>query len=150
MKGWFHTPGRKGDRSLDQQIMGLYPALNACRGKSVLDLGCAEGLLALEFARAGASEVQGFEIRKDFVEIGRGLIKSAQHESAMPPVQLHVADANTLAMGARTFDIVLMLAILQKTRNPTAVCARFAETARETVVPDAYTPPPPIASEAVT
>lgn len=134
LKGWFQTPGRKGDRTLDQQIMGLYPALNACSGKSVMDIGCAEGLVALEFARAGASEVQGFEIRKDHVEVGRRLIKAAQHEQFMPPVQLHVQDANVFAPAPRTFDVVLLLAILHKLRSPTAAAARFAEAARELVV----------------
>lgn len=42
-EGWFHTPGRLGDRSLDQQLMGLDSLFERCFDKTVLDVGCAEG-----------------------------------------------------------------------------------------------------------
>ena len=36
-KGWFSTPGRPGDRTLDQQLNGLDRLFMAARGKTVAD-----------------------------------------------------------------------------------------------------------------
>lgn len=124
--GWFNTPGRLGDRTLEQQMTGLVPLLGSVSGKSVLDIGCAEGLIALKLLDAGASAVHGVEHRKDFVEVANKLRgdRAATFE---------VGDANEWAP-KRHYDVVLMLAILQKLRNPAQACMRYAQAANQLVV----------------
>ena len=51
-QGWFSTKGRLGDRTLKQQLMGLDPLFAECKGKTVLDVGCAEGLISIELDKA--------------------------------------------------------------------------------------------------
>ena len=41
------TPWFGGDRTFEQQMTGLDWLAEACRGKSVLDFGCAEGLISI-------------------------------------------------------------------------------------------------------
>ena len=134
-KGWFHTPGRPGDRTLDQQLDGLDTLFMRCGGKTVLDVGCAEGLISIELAKAGAVAVHGIEIVPGHVEVANKLRGDL-------PITFEVADANVWSP-PRSYDIVIMLALLQKLRNPTAAAARFAAAARKMVVlrlPPAHAP----------
>lgn len=125
-KGWFSTPGRPGDRSLTDQMKGLDWLFANCRGKTVLDVGCAEGLISIELAKAGAVAVHGVEIVPQHVQIGRKLQGDL-------PICFEVGDANTWAP-KRQYDIVIMLALLHKLRNPTEAAHRFAAAARHAVV----------------
>lgn len=125
-KGWFVTSGRQGDRTLEQQLEGLGELLRGCPGKTVLDVGCAEGLISIELAKRGALAVHGIEIVPEHVKVGLTLRGNL-------PVTLEVGDANTWAP-RRDYDIVIMLALLQKVRNPSDVCRRMVAAARKGVV----------------
>ena len=134
-KGWFSTPGRPGDRTLDQQLNGLDRLFMAARGKTVLDVGCAEGLISIELAKAGAIAVHGVEIVPEHVKVANKLRGDL-------PVTFEVGDANVW-QPKRNYDIVIALALLQKVRNPTAVAARLAAAAIDMVVlrlPPAHAP----------
>jgi len=125
-KGWFSTAGRPGDRELADQLKGLDWLLANCKGKTVLDAGCAEGLISIELAKAGAVAVHGVEIVRGHVEVGNRLRGDL-------PVTLEVADLNTWRP-KRDYDIVIGLAILQKLRDPTGAAYALAEAAREEVI----------------
>lgn len=134
-KGWFSTPGRPGDRTLDQQLNGLGPLLAAARGKTILDVGAAEGLISIELAKAGAVAVHGVEIVPEHVKVANKLRGDL-------PITFEVGDANVW-QPKRNYDIVIALALLQKVRNPTAVAARLATSAIDMVVlrlPPAHAP----------
>lgn len=131
-KGWFKIAGvQDGDRTMEEQRLGLAAALAGARGKSVLDLGSAEGLIAREFARFGARKILGVEIVSDHVKVARELVKGL-------PIELVVGDIADEGMdytdGGAGWDIVLMLAVLHKTRAPAAVLERFARLTRELLV----------------
>lgn len=126
VRGWFDTPGRPGDRTLANQLQGLGKLLVDCDGKTVLDIGCAEGLISIALVRAGALAVHGVEIVKEHVEVGSKLRGDL-------PVTFECADANTWRP-KRQYDIVIALALLHKLKNPTAAARAFAEAAREMVV----------------
>lgn len=125
-KGWFNTAGRPGDRELQDQLKGLDWLFENCQGKTVLDAGCAEGLISIEAAKAGAVAVHGVEIVSEHVRIGNKLRGDL-------PVTLEVADLNAWRP-KRDYDIVIGLAILQKLRDPTGVARALADAARHTVI----------------
>ncbi len=128
-KGWFSTPGRPGDRTLEEQKKGLDWLFRNCADKSILDVGCAEGLLAIELARRGAGAVVGIELVEEHVEVARRMAAGPWYER----LSFNEADANTWRPGGR-YDIVLMLAVLHKLKNPTEVALRMARAAREHVI----------------
>jgi hypothetical protein len=131
-KGWFHIPGvQDGDRTLADQIKGLEPLFAEVQGKAVLDLGCAEGLIARACAVAGALRVHGFDWLAPSIAAGR------QYCSPWPVV-LEQGDLNESALlrriGCMECDVVLLLAILHKLREPGLLLRTVARRKPELVV----------------
>jgi len=126
------TPWFGHDRTLEQQMMGLDRLFAQVEGKSVLDVGCAEGLLSIECVKSGASRVTGIEIRE-------AAVKEARAAARKLPVEEHykiyfAVDTAETFEPLVNYDVILLLAVLHKLRNPTAACARIVQHARETVV----------------
>jgi predicted RNA methylase len=109
--GWFVIPGMQtGDRTLEEQIIAVRPALAEAKGRTVLDMGCAEGLIGLEFARAGALAVHG-------MDAVRGHIDVAEEVGQGQPMTFECADLNVLG-APRPYDIVLALGVIHKLHEP--------------------------------
>jgi 2-polyprenyl-3-methyl-5-hydroxy-6-metoxy-1,4-benzoquinol methylase len=125
-RGWFTTRNRPGDRTLESQLEGLDRLIAFVPGKSVLDIGCAEGLIGIHLIDKGAIAIHGIEVRDDHVKVANRLRKGRA-------CTFETADANTW-VPKRSYSIVTMLAVLHKLVDPTAACKRFAEAARELVV----------------
>lgn len=128
-KGWFKIDGiQDGDRTLADQLKGLAPALAAVNAKTkVLDLGCAEGLIAREFLRAGAKAVHGIDFVEASVAVARKLCGNA------PNVEFECANLNDgvpAPAKKREYEIVLCLAILHKLRQPFALLAEVCHLNR--------------------
>jgi hypothetical protein len=114
-KGWFRIEGlQDGPRTLEDQIKGIEPALAECKGKTVLDLGCAEFLIGLEFAKAGAKEVVGVECNRQIADVARRLCLR------YPATRIEHADLNRLAKNdnPEQYDIVLSLGVCHKLMFP--------------------------------
>ena len=135
-KGWFRIAGvQDGDRDLADQLRGLKPALAAAQGKSVLDLGCAEGLIAREFVNAGARSVFGVEIIAEHVEAAMALCRGLPCEFVAADVMNWIAELEHRHGGApRQFDVVLALAIYHKVKDPARLVRFSADAARELLV----------------
>lgn len=131
--GWFSIPGvQQGPRSVDEQMMGLGPALIETQGKTVFDLGCAEGSIALEFARAGALNVFGCDYNAAFIATANRELKRVG-PAAVKFKQADIVDM--LASHQRPqYDIVLALAILHKLPDPAAGAIFCAHSARSLIV----------------
>lgn len=116
MKGWFKVPGVRpeGDRTLAEQIIGIADALAEARGKTVLDLGCAEGLISLEFAKAGASRVEGIESLDSHLEIARAVCAGYP----ITFTQAYLQDWIVKYPKPPKYDIVLALGIVHKMKVP--------------------------------
>lgn len=115
-------------RTLAQQLTGLDVLLQNVEGRTVLDCGCAEGAISHEMARRGARQVFGVELVPEFVDEAR---KGAK---GLPCVFIQ-GDANTWTpAGEERYDVVLMLAVLQKLKEPSAAVKRIAKCARKWVV----------------
>jgi SAM-dependent methyltransferase len=119
VKGWFKVPGIRpeGDRSIEEQLLGLGRALAECRGKRVLDLGCAEGCISAEFARAGAAEVLGVELLQTHLDVAREVCKGLPVRFACA----HLTDYMRANPSVERFDIVLALGIIHKLENPNLI-----------------------------
>lgn len=131
-KGWFKVTGvQDGDRTVEDQLKGLAPALCAAKGRTVLDLGSAEGLVAREFAAAGAEHVIGCDWLAAHVDVGRALVRGQ-------PVTLLQADLNDRAthnwIAGLDFQVCLMLAILHKLREPGTLVRTVARRQPELIV----------------
>jgi SAM-dependent methyltransferase len=128
-RGWFEIPGvQHGDRTLDEQLLGLDAALAEAAGKRVLDLGCAEGLIAARFIEAGAQLVHGVEIRPQFLVAAQS-IAGRGHPNLGHGLTVDFGDLNEGLPKwlAPPYDMVLALAILHKLRYPTVALQRMAK-----------------------
>lgn len=123
-KGWFEIPNVQiGDRTIAEQLRGLEEL--DVSGRSVLDLGCAEGMILKHMMEQGASRGAAYEGNPDLYEAACGYLKPFGCD-------VHLADLNEPQDFGR-WDVVLLLAILHKLRNPDVSLRRFAAVARETV-----------------
>lgn len=128
VKGWFKLPHREGDRTIEQQMLGLGPALRVAFGSTILDLGSAEGLVSREFLRAGATSAVCVEIVNSNAEEAE---RQLRNESAT------VINENVetwLSRAKGPYDIVLALAILHKLKDPTAAVRHIARLAGDLIV----------------
>lgn len=126
------TPWFGGDRTFEQQMTGLDWLADACRGKSVLDFGCAEGLIGLEMLKRGAQFVDGVELLPE-----RALQAQRNARSAGFHVRSKYLACNAEKWEAhRTvqWDVTLALAILHKLKDPSLVARRLARATRELIV----------------
>lgn len=127
LKSWFDVGhARKADRTLKQQLKGLEELQAGIAGKTVLDIGCAEGLISMQLVDRGAASAHGIDMRPDFIE-------DAMRLRGDRPCTFETANANDWEPPQR-YDVVIMLALLHKLKNPTEACLRYAAAARETVV----------------
>lgn len=131
-RGWFSIAGvRPGDRTLKEQMIGLDLALKEARGKTVLDLGCAEGLISREFAKAGAKSVLGIELLASHLAVAKVQCRDVPQVQF---VQAHLGDYIKARESFPQYDIVLALGIIHKLEDP-AIPLRFAaQSARSLVV----------------
>ncbi|MGE3832956.1 MAG: glycosyltransferase, partial [Parvibaculaceae bacterium] len=126
--------GLYGKWPVVQRLSGLEPLLEVCAGKSVLDLGCAEGVIARAFLDAGASLVHGFDIDAGRVQSatslsddGRALFRTGNLADWS---EFSAAQDEVLKPA---YDIVLYLGVHQHLKSPArlATLNGTAERARE-------------------
>lgn len=118
-KGWFDVDGMQtGDRTLAEQLTGLDQLLDDAEGATVLDLGCAEGLISLEMMRRGAVLVNGIESVASRVKAAEFFFEGLNARFFLGNCERFATDppGDLLA----SYDVVLMLSIAQKMRDPAA------------------------------
>lgn len=127
--GWLAIPGvQTGDRTLEEQVAALRPAIEEAQGKTVLDLGCSEGLIGREFALAGAAKVYGLEALPDHLAVASRQCKGL-------PMEFHVTDLNVgLDQLLYSADIVLALGIAHKLQDPGRFIRFAADSSRDLVL----------------
>lgn len=131
MRGWLKIPGiQEGARTLAEQLLGLEPALAEAKGKTILDLGCAEGLIARQFILAGAVSALGIDSNEQFISVARQQCKGMN-------IRFHLSDLGRAYIPAQKeiqqFDIVLALSIAHKITDP-SVLVRFAARSAKDLV----------------
>jgi 2-polyprenyl-3-methyl-5-hydroxy-6-metoxy-1,4-benzoquinol methylase len=138
-KGWLKAPGIRpdGDRTLEEQMLCLDAALDEVHAASlagarptVLDLGCAEGLIGREFARAGAADVLGIEILETHLAVAR----LACADLPMRFECDHLAHWAETHPKPEQFDVVLCLSVAHKLHRPSLLLRWAARSARSLLV----------------
>ena len=119
--GYYSLPGiRAGNWPIETRLRGLEELLGVARGKSVLDLGCAEGMISREFCQHGAAAIHGFEINLDQVRIARREVpKAAAIGTQIFFRRADIGNWDRFVVANRNlmlkqYDIVLLLAVLEK------------------------------------
>jgi len=121
--GWFVIPlVQTGDRTIEEQSLGVEKALAECEGKTVLDLGCAEGLLSREFAHAGAKLVHGVDSVHGHLMVAKDMCASWKN------VSFEHMDLNYPRPQRGMYDIVLALGVCHKLAEP-VIGIRYAAAA---------------------
>jgi 2-polyprenyl-3-methyl-5-hydroxy-6-metoxy-1,4-benzoquinol methylase len=101
-KPWF------ANQDFENRIHGLNH-LGDVHGKTILDLGCAEGKISEYLVGLGAASAVGYDVSHSRV-----------HANTLEQVTLHQADLNfpERLPPHPSFDIVLLMAVLKQLRNP--------------------------------
>jgi SAM-dependent methyltransferase len=107
-KGWFKLPDQDGDRTVEEQMVGLETI--DWRGRRVVDFGCAEGAISAVAHESGAERVLGLDVVAEHIVRAKSM---GLPNAAFGRINL---DAYTLP---DDYDIALMLAVLHKLCNPT-------------------------------
>lgn len=100
----------------------------ALEGKSVLDLGCGSGQVALLAASLGA-RVRGIDIAPRMLEIARAAASRAELSDR---VQFEEGDVATMALPEA--DVTLLVGVIEYQREYERLIRRAAAAARETLV----------------
>ncbi|MFV1979020.1 MAG: class I SAM-dependent methyltransferase [Myxococcota bacterium] len=77
--------------NLFDRSRGLEPVLEDCRGETILDIGSCDGLVAYEFARAGASTIHGLERDAADVYFANRLFRDVPTESRFIQADLSIS-----------------------------------------------------------
>jgi SAM-dependent methyltransferase len=102
------------------EIGSAFPRLRIQPGERVLDLGCGRGYWAGRAARAGA-EVVAYDVKREGVE--RAALR-------YPRVRFVHGTAEETGLEDESFDVVLLLSVLEHTTEPERVLAEVARVLR--------------------
>lgn len=120
-QGWFNVPGvQTGNRELSDQLVGLEDLLELTPLKkfTVLDIGCAEGLIGIEFAKQGAKQVLGLEVVPSRVEAATEFARRAGVGKRCSFTQIDLTQKKLAYATGQFWDVVLALAITHKFADP--------------------------------
>jgi len=98
-------------------------------GRTVLDIGCGDGLYTLELARAGAVQVTGIDPAPNAIALATEKAAAAGAHN----VTFRVADVDALKGGPR-FDIVVFRGVLHHLRDPASAVHIAGGLCRQMVI----------------
>lgn len=125
-----------GDRTVDEQALGLEDY--DFTGKTVLDLGCAEGLISAYALMEGAKLVHGCEIIGAHLKVATSLMKGRKAQFwTMNLNSFEDLHRKSLSEGSPPmlprYDVVLMLSIIHKLTDPLAFL-QYASTLSDSLI----------------
>ena len=132
---WYVIGKNGGEVELERQFAGL--DVIDFKGRSVLELGSAEGLVSLEMIKRGAKLVHGLELRDRAVEVSRSIAHVTENDEKMQFWCGSFSDAPAVLNQREMlpqYDIVTAMAILQKVADQPRVLAHMLDKCRETFV----------------
>jgi 2-polyprenyl-3-methyl-5-hydroxy-6-metoxy-1,4-benzoquinol methylase len=104
-------------RSLDELFATAAP-------RSVLDVGCGEGVLVHEWAqRLGGGRVVGIDLEEESIQAGWA-------ERTAPNLEYRVMEASELPFGENEFELVAAIEVLEHLPDPERTLAEMARCAQ--------------------
>ena len=111
--------GYQGNRSIESRLDGISVLEGHCNRATVLDLGCAEGVVARALVSYGARLVHGFDVAEERLETARGLFATLPGQESLTYAFL-IGDFSDMARFRNEFaaelrkayDIVLLLGVM--------------------------------------
>ena len=116
---WRESPLGEITENLEQRL--LLRLAGELHGRSVLDVGCGDGTLALAFARRDAASVVGCDV--DPRMISRAVNRATQEQQA---VHYAVANALHLPFADQNFDLVTAITVLAFIPEPETAVREMA------------------------
>ena len=135
--GWFEIPEvQTGERKLSERVKPLRPLLRVAKGASVLDLGCAEGLIGKWLAdEGGARIIHGIDKHAPFLEVARKIMPARRYKAKFDVCDFDEWATAKAGLGLRdSYDIVLALNVIQKLAKPRAFLLDVAALAGQVFV----------------
>lgn len=132
-ESWFKCGTAPGLRELKEQLIGLLEIKSDVSRASVLDLGCAEGLVGKYMIDTwGADLVHGIEIEPDRVEVAQRLCAGYINAFFMVGNLEDTAAVDKKLLPQ--YDVVLALAIVHKLKDPIAAIRWVGTKAKRLLV----------------
>jgi 2-polyprenyl-3-methyl-5-hydroxy-6-metoxy-1,4-benzoquinol methylase len=134
---WFTIDGLwQGHRNLKSQIQGLGPLTAEIKGGTVLDIGCAEGLIGKYLIEhGGAASVDGVEVYQPRIIDGEKLCAGLPMRFFRVDLEYFgLWEGENAGQLAGSYDAVLMLSIIHKLRRPREFLGRMAELSKRFIV----------------
>jgi 2-polyprenyl-3-methyl-5-hydroxy-6-metoxy-1,4-benzoquinol methylase len=132
---WFTIGDNGGQMPLDRQDAGLGEI--DFKGKTVLEIGCAEGLVSFANLKRGAKLVHGIEYRDRAVEVARSMAGILGHQQAAKFFQGDIRQTRTVLNQAsmlERYDIVMAMAVLQKVADQATIFRQLLAKCASTMV----------------
>jgi 2-polyprenyl-3-methyl-5-hydroxy-6-metoxy-1,4-benzoquinol methylase len=134
-KPWFIIGDNGGQVHIKRQSSGLSQV--DMKGKTVFELGCAEGLVSLYCEERGAALVHGLEKRVRAVEVARSLAGYAKKSDKVKFFQgdlLSPEKALNQEGMLPQYDIIMANAVLHKVTKSSQVLRMILDRCNETIV----------------
>lgn len=126
--GWFEIDGvQTGEHRLEGRLQGLHTLAKFVPGASILDLGCAEGLIGAWLHAHGGRLLDGVDANRDLLATARKLY------SDDPTIRFFYVDLNREHFSfvptplLPSYDIVLCLCLAHKFREPREFLTKAAQ-----------------------
>jgi 2-polyprenyl-3-methyl-5-hydroxy-6-metoxy-1,4-benzoquinol methylase len=121
LKGWFSIAGvQKGKYDLKDRIANLGTMRPRASGVTILDLGCAEGLIGKWLVdSSGANTLHGLDLHEPYIEMAQSLMRDYDARFLHADFDHFETwlDVNREALLPQ-YDIVMALRVVQKLAKP--------------------------------
>lgn len=132
---WHQTIGKQKGEGFNVKMLEILKEVFKVKGKSVIDLGCAEGAFCKEALEKGADSVIGIDINPEMLEKLSSWLKRKTKKNQ---AKLSTILGDFTGMDIGMADIVLCLNVLRQTAEPTGALVQACASAGELIITNAY------------